>query len=153
MMSRSRRRYRCAMARIAFFEAEPPDPPPGVLYRALREDVRFPLVALDAGAEGEYVVVHSDGAPLGEQGVTLINPFEVAAADDDAFLAAWHEAREALTPFRGYLGTRLHRAEDAPLRFVNVARWSSPLMFAKAIQAAGVALPFPSWPALYQVRA
>jgi hypothetical protein len=39
---------------------------------------------------------------------------------------------------------------------VNIARWSSPLMFSQAIErpefreAAG-ALPFPSHPALYQV--
>jgi hypothetical protein len=130
----------------------------GVLYRALREDVAFRFAAItDApvatgfpARAGEYEVVHEDGAPNGREGVTLINPFEVPADAEERFLAGWHEIRRALSAQRGYLGTRLHRG-DAALRFVNVARWSSPLMFARAIRAVDASLPFTAHPALYLV--
>ena len=104
-----------------------------------------------------YEAVHEDGAPDGADGVVLINPFEVPADADEAFLTAWHRARELLAAQAGYLGTRLHRSlGPADFRFVNVARWSSPLMFAQAVgrpefQQAATAMPFASHPALYQV--
>jgi hypothetical protein len=53
---------------------------------------------------------------------------------------------------QGYHGTRLHRSlTPADFRFVNIARWSSPLMFARALEFtdAAAAMPFPSHPALY----
>ena len=84
-----------------------------------------------------------------EGGVTLINAFEVPDGEDDAFLAGWDGARATLAEQQGYLGTRLHRALGAAeFRFVNVARWSSPLMFARALgrpafQAGGAAHPLP----------
>jgi heme oxygenase (mycobilin-producing) len=143
-----------------------------VLYRALRADVDFRFVEIGAadvpppatGAfpahGGLYEVVREDATPDVEGGVVLINPFEVAAADDERFLAGWDDARGALAGRQGYLGTRLHRAAGAAdFRFVDVARWSSPLMVARALQRpdfqrAAEALPFPSHPALYQpVRA
>jgi hypothetical protein len=131
----------------------------GVLYRALREDVGFRFVAVTRAPapagfpsrSGEYEVVHADGAPDGREGVTLVNPFEVPAGLDERFLAGWHGVRDALAAQRGYLGTRLHRSDDAELRFVNVARWSSPLMFARALRSVDAALPFVSHPALYLV--
>jgi heme-degrading monooxygenase HmoA len=83
--------------------------------------------------------------------VTLINPFEVPAGADERFLAGWHGVRDALATQRGYLGSRLHRSDDADLRFVNVARWSSPLMFARALNAVDATTPFTSYPALYLV--
>jgi heme-degrading monooxygenase HmoA len=104
-----------------------------------------------------YEVVHEDGAPDGTEGVILINAFEVPADADEPFLAGWMRARELLAAAPGYLGTRLHRSlGPADFRFVNVARWSSPLAFSRAVAdpqfartAAG--LPFPAHPALYQV--
>lgn len=151
------------------------------LHRALRQDVDFRFVnvarvesvdtwraaiADPAFPGGElpfpahpalYEVVHQDGAPDGAGGVVLINLFEVPAGADEEFLAGWNAAREALAGRPGYLGTRLHRSlGPADLRFVNVARWSSPLMFARATErpqfreAAG-ALPFASHPALYSI--
>ncbi|HKR97870.1 MAG TPA: antibiotic biosynthesis monooxygenase [Candidatus Dormibacteraeota bacterium] len=57
----------------------------------------------------------------------------------------------------GYLGTRLHRSVGpADFRFVNIARWSSPLAFTKAVQRPGfqeaaAAMSCASHPALYQV--
>jgi heme oxygenase (mycobilin-producing) len=151
------------------------------LHRALREDADFRFVNVarvesvaawrDAVADpafpgramgfashpGLYEVAHEDGTPPPEGGVVLINPFEVPDGADDEFLTAWDSARGAVTGQRGYLGTRLHRAlGPADFRFVNVARWSSPLMFAQAtqrpeFQQAAAAMPFTSHPALYTV--
>jgi hypothetical protein len=129
----------------------------GVLYRALRDDAAFPFVRIAADPAGSYEVVREEGSPEGDDGgVTLINPFEVDASDDERFLAGWEAARAVMARQRGYLGTRLHRATGpADFRFVNQARWSSPLMFHRATQDpefrhAGAAMPFPSHPALYQ---
>jgi heme-degrading monooxygenase HmoA len=104
-----------------------------------------------------YEVVREDGTPDVAGGVVLINPFEVPPDEDERFLAGWDRARETLAPQRGYLGTRLHRSlGPADFRFVNIARWSSPLAFAKAadqpdFREAAAAMPFRSHPALYQV--
>ena len=133
-----------------------------VLYRALRADVDFRFVAVapvspGAAQPNRYEVVHEEGAPDGSEGVTLINPFEVPDGEDERFVAGWERARAALADQRGYLGTRLHRSVgEADLRFVNLARWSSPLMFARATQRpefreAGAAIPFRAHPALYSV--
>lgn len=151
------------------------------LHRALRPDVAFRFVNVarvdspqawkDAVSDpafpggklpfkahpGLYEVVREDGDLDGDGGVILINPFEVPADADERFLGPWEQARDALVQQRGYLGTRLHRSQaPADFRFVNVARWSSPLMFAKALerpefQQAAAAMPFSSHPALYQV--
>jgi heme-degrading monooxygenase HmoA len=151
------------------------------LHRALRGDAefRFVNVALVESAEawrraigdaelpgatgqfkahsGLYEVVHEDGVPEGPGGVILINPFEVPTSDDERFLAGWDRARQVLATQRGYLGTRLHRSlAAARFRYVNIARWSSPLMFSRAVQRpelqqAAAAMPFRSHPALYQV--
>jgi heme-degrading monooxygenase HmoA len=141
----------------------------GTLHRALREDVAFRFVEVGtadsapaasgefASHPGVYEVVHEDGEPAGSGGVVLINPFEVPAGEDRAFLAGWGRARDALAGEHGYLGTRLHRsAGPADFRFVNVARWSSPLMFARAtgrpeFLETAQAMPFASHPALYTV--
>jgi heme-degrading monooxygenase HmoA len=133
-----------------------------VLYRALRADVDFRFVAVtrvddDSSAPARYETVHEEGAPDGSEGVTLIDPFEVPAGEDERFVAGWERARAALADQRGYLGTRLHRSVgDSPFRFVNLARWSSPLMFARATQrpefrAAGAGVPYTAHPALYSV--
>ena len=110
-----------------------------------------------AAHPGLYEVVHADGTPDGTDGVILINAFEVPADDDERFVTGWHRARDLLANQPGYLGTRLHRSlGPADFRFVNIARWSSPLAFAKAVeqpafQEAAAAMPFASHPALYQV--
>jgi heme oxygenase (mycobilin-producing) len=146
-----------------FLAAWRPAAPGAVLYCALRADVDFRFVAVGEGTTptefrahaGLYDVVHADGTPDVAGGVVLVNPFEVPEGDDERFLAGWERARAALTRQRGYLGTRLHRsAGPADFRYVNLARWSSPLMFARAMaepgfQEAARALPFASHPALY----
>jgi heme-degrading monooxygenase HmoA len=137
----------------------------GVLHRALREDADFRFAALgrdDPAATpfrshaAWYEVTHEDGAPAGAEGVVLINAFEVPPDGDEAFLIGWDAAREYLAARPGYQGTRLHRSLEpaADFRFVNVARWSSPLAFSKAVGSQafreGVgAVPFASHPALY----
>jgi hypothetical protein len=117
----------------------------GVLHRALRDDVPFRFVAL-GGAGERYDVVLEAGTPDVEGGVVLIEPF----------LAAWGRLRAARAEQRGYLGTRLYRSVAAAAEpgFVDVTRWSSPLMFARAsalpdVEQATAAMPFASQPALY----
>jgi hypothetical protein len=109
-----------------------------VLYRALRDDVDF-----------RFVEIGEDGAPdTTDGGCVLIEPFVVPAAEDERFLAAWERRREALTGRRGYLGAQLLRP-DGDFRFVDVTRWSSPLMHFRASREVEP-LPFRSSPALYQ---
>jgi heme-degrading monooxygenase HmoA len=136
-----------------------------VLLRALRADVDFRFVSvaseepLDAtpfpGHRGAYEVVREDGAPDTRGGVVLVEPFEVPPAGDEPFLAAWDGARAAVSRQQGQLGARLHRsAGAADFRFVHIGRWSSPLMFARALKRpeiadAATAMRFPSRPALY----
>jgi heme-degrading monooxygenase HmoA len=128
----------------------------GVLYRALRDDVDFRFVAI-APQGGVYEVVHEDGEPDGADGVTLVNPFEVPDGEDATFVPGWERVTATLADQRGYLGTRLHRAaRDADFRFVHLARWSSPLMFARATQRpafleASAEVPYRRHPALYSV--
>jgi hypothetical protein len=121
----------------------------GVLYRALRPDVDFRFVSVGEG-DGYEVVREHGTAGWGRisGGVVLIDPFEVPAGEDDAFLAGWDDARAVLAEQQGYLGARLYRASGpADFRFVDLTRWSSPLMVQRAV-AKGI--PVPSRPALYQ---
>jgi heme-degrading monooxygenase HmoA len=98
--------------------------------------------------------VREDGAPDGRDAVVLINAF---SEEDQRFLTGWDRARDMLAAQPGYLGTRLHRSlGPADFRFVNIARWSTPLAFSNAVarpafQQAAAAMPFVSHPALYEV--
>jgi len=155
---------------IELFEVEPAADagfvaawPGGRLYRALREDAEFRFVAVGASGappafrshRADYETVDEDGAPDGDEGVLLVSPFAVPDGADAAFLAGWREVRTARAAQRGYQGARLHRSVGpAGFRFVDVARWSSPLALARAtgsldVRAATGELPFPSHPALY----
>jgi heme-degrading monooxygenase HmoA len=127
-------------------------------WKEASSDPAFPAASMPFPAHpGLYEVVREDATPDVDGGVVLINPFEVPDGEGDRFLAGWDRARDALAEQRGYLGTRLHRSlGPADFQFVNVARWSSPLMFARALarpefQRAAEAMPFPAHPALYQV--
>ena len=136
------------------------------LFRALRSDVDHRYVDIArvdatrgpfASHPGLYEVVHDEGTPDGAGGVVLINPFEVPAGEDERFVAAWERVRALRGGQRGYLGTRLHRSLGAAdFRYVDVARWSSPLMIFRAsqqpeVRQAGAGLPYPAHPALYSV--
>ena len=130
------------MTRITLYATEPEDDAAGVLYRALRPDVDFRFVSV---AEGDgYEVVREHGAADTPGGVVLIDPFEVPAGEDDAFLAGWDDARAVLAQQQGYLGARLYRATGpADFRFVDLARWSSPLMVQRAGARGSPFLPAP----------
>lgn len=69
--------------------------------------------------------------------VTLINPFEVAAAQEAAFVESWKQTAAVFADKPGYLDTRLHQSIDAAarFRFVNVAHWSSAEAWAEAMKA------------------
>ena len=130
------------------------------LYRALRADVHFRFVAISEGIAdvpfrahtSRYEVVRVHGTPDVEGGVVLIDPIEVPATEDERFVSTWEGAQAVLAHRRGYLGARLYRSiEPSDFRFVEVARWSSPLMVARAEREPDhPTTPFPSHPALYQ---
>jgi heme-degrading monooxygenase HmoA len=131
---------------------------PATLFRALRSDVRFRFVAVEPvdspqDQENVYDVVREHGTPDVEGGVVMISPFEVPDDEDERLLARWDGARAVLERQRGYLGARLHRSVGpADFRFVDIARWSSPLMVARARNEPSfqqAAIQFPSHPALY----
>lgn len=110
------------MTCIRLLAGEPP-PGDGVLYRAWRDDVTFRYVAI---AQGDgYEVVHEDGEPDGGDGTAVIAVY----AGGEGFLEDWRAVRDALATHRGYLGTRLYRGAGG---FVELARWSSPLMYSRA---------------------
>jgi heme-degrading monooxygenase HmoA len=71
--------------------------------------------------------------------VTLINAFEVPAADADAFVAAWQHARDYLRAQPGYIDTVLHQSitPAAEFQFVNVAHWQTAEDFIAATQTPG----------------
>lgn len=88
--------------------------------------------------------------------IVLINSFEVPAGEDEAFLRGWEGAQKFLSSQEGYLSTKLHRSisPTADFRFVNVARWRSPLAFQAAIAAPAfpaAAVPFDFHASLYEV--
>ncbi len=159
------------------------DATPGrrTLLRALREDATLRWVAVtrvdapepatgrarepapaagpraSAAHAGAYEVVHDEGAVDGEGGVVLIVAFQVPEADDERFREGWEAARAQDALQRGRLGGRLYRSlGPAHLRWVQMDRWSSPLMVHRArrqpeVRRAAPALALPSHTALYQV--
>jgi hypothetical protein len=137
--------------RIAFAEHEPPGD--GEHHRALRDDVRFRYVTI--GGDGpEYELVHQDGTVDIEGGVLLIGAYAVPPGGDAAFLEQWRAVRAVLGGQRGYLGARLLRAvADTPWRWAATLRWSSPLMYARALALPELpAVGFPGELALYVPR-
>ena len=162
-------------ARISFFAVEAGDDDdafvaglgvPATLLRALREDVAFRFVEIareppgeapDATHTARYEVLREDGDVDGAGGTVFVEPFEVRSGGDEGFLAGWERVHDLHAAQPGYLGSRLYRgAGPTDFGFVAVARWSSPLLFARAakrpeIHEAAAALPFASHPALYQV--
>ena len=124
-----------------------------VLHRALRRDVdpRFVSLArvlsrpaLEAVisdpaypglATSLYEVVREHGTPGVEGGVVLVDPITSPDGEDERLLEDWDRSRAVLGEQQGYLGTRLHRrVGSSGFRFVDIARWSSPLMFARALR-------------------
>lgn len=88
--------------------------------------------------------------------VVLINAFEVAVADDEAFLQGWERARNSLRTQDGHLSTQLHKSISpaAEFRFVNVARWQSEGAFRVATarpEFSSRAVPYAFHASLYTV--
>ena len=67
--------------------------------------------------------------------VTLINPFEVPAGEDEQFIAGWERATptSASSPATSHQPAPQRRDRDPDFRFVNVARWASAEAFTAAI--------------------
>jgi heme-degrading monooxygenase HmoA len=101
------------------------------------------------------VIASSERLTAPRTSVTLINPFEVPAGQDDTFIAGWQQANDYLSKRPGYLATSLHRSvgPDPDFRFVNVAHWASAEAFTAAITApefrAAAEIRYPAHPALY----
>jgi hypothetical protein len=127
----------------------------GVRYRAWREDVRFRFVVLapaSGAPDAAYEAVREEGDVDGSGGATAIAFFAVPDDADQPFRAAWDAAHAELAGRRGHLGTRLYRAcGPSPYRFVELTRWSSPLMVARAqAQGGRPPVPFTAYRALYE---
>jgi hypothetical protein len=85
----------------------------GDLFRAIRDDVRCRFVAVTPG--GAYELVREDGSDDVSGGVVLVH--------------RWDVAPDLPTGRRGYIGSRLYRGAEG---YVEIARWSSPLMVFRA---------------------
>ncbi|MBV9656190.1 MAG: antibiotic biosynthesis monooxygenase [Acetobacteraceae bacterium] len=90
--------------------------------------------------------------------VVLINPFEIPAGEEEAFLGFWRETAEQVKQQPGFIGTRLHRSlkPDARFRFVNVAIWESEEAYHGAFRRVEIREQQPgvrASPALYEVAA
>ncbi len=105
------------------------------MLRALRDDVPIPVWVFSTAAVGPesvpYEVMAEDGDVDGAGGVRLVELFA-----DASELTAWAALHALLRDRQGYLGTRVHRgAAD----LVALLRWSSPLMYQRALQQPEVA--------------
>ena len=70
----------------------------------------------------------------GNQPVTLINAFTVALHESDRFLRRWKDNARIMASQPGFIRAPMYKSlvEDAELRFINVAEWSSGETLAKA---------------------
>ena len=64
--------------------------------------------------------------------VVLMNQFNVAPEDVEAFLAVWADAAAFMKQQPGFISTQLHRGTAGSCTFMNVAVWES----AKALHEA-----------------
>ena len=138
----------------------------GTMHRALREDAQFRFVDVaHAGAPelpdgstgfpahpGVYEAIRSDGRPDVAGGVLRIEVLEVPDAGERIV----ERSVDVVTQQQGWIGRRLYRAvAPAEFAFVEITRWSSPLMLARASTrpefAEATATPYRSHAALYTV--
>jgi len=108
---------------------------PGLVLRALRDDVPVPVWVFSAAAvapeSAAYELIAEDGDVDGAGGVRLVELFA-----DTAELTAWAAVHALLGARQGYLGTRVYRGETD---LVALLRWSSPLMYQRALQQPEIA--------------
>src|SRR5262245_19106748 len=80
----------------------------------------------------------SNQIPLSEarvvEPVTLINAFTVPLHEAERFLRRWKDKARIMAGQPGFIRARMYKSlvEDAELRFINVAEWSSGETLAKA---------------------
>ena len=74
--------------------------------------------------------------------ITTIVHFEVPDENVGRFLSVWQRAREQMVEQPGVVDGVFHRGidEDAPFRFINVARWESAEALASGLRATAEAL-------------
>jgi len=80
----------------------------------------------------------SAGPSPNSQSIFFITTCEMDDRESDRFLAQFDRASAFLREQNGFLGFRLLKAHDpvAPIRFVNIARWSSIEDFVRAFSSA-----------------
>jgi len=80
----------------------------------------------------------SNQVPLSEapvvEPVTLINAFTVPPHEAERFLRRWKDNARIMADQPGFIRARMYKSlvEDAELRFINMAEWSSGEALAKA---------------------
>jgi heme-degrading monooxygenase HmoA len=100
----------------------------------------------------------NDGKP-----VTLINVFEIASADLDAFVAQWEERAALMRTKPGFRSFHLYRAlsSDARFQLVNVAEWdteedlraaTSDDRFQASVQASASKFEITAHPGVYRTQ-
>ena len=64
--------------------------------------------------------------------VVLVNPFTLAAADEQTFLKAWQDDAVFMKRQPGFISTQLHRAIGESPTYLNYAVWESTAHFRAA---------------------
>lgn len=66
--------------------------------------------------------------------IVLMNVFTIAAADEEALVAAWKHDADFMREQSGYISTQLHKAIAGSPTFINHAIWESVESFRNAFQ-------------------
>jgi heme-degrading monooxygenase HmoA len=93
--------------------------------------------------------------------VTLINVFEIATADLEAFVAQWEKRAALMRAKPGFRSFHLYRAlsSDARFQLINVAEWdteedlraaTSDDQFRASVQASSARFDVSAYPAVYR---
>ena len=93
---------------------------------------------------------------MNEQGVVLINAFEVPSGEDRSFLAGWERTHDFLLGQPGYRSSQLHKStqSSADFRYVNVSVWDSEQAFRAAtsrLEFHDLSMEYPLHSSLYEV--
>jgi len=97
------------------------------------------------------------------QPVTLINVFEIAIADLEAFVVQWEKRAALMRTKPGFRSFRLYRAlsSDARFQLINVAEWdteqdlraaTSDDQFRASVQASSAPFDVSAYPAVYRTE-
>ncbi len=94
----------------------------------------------------DHVGVREQLGDQGEGPVTLINIFNVDAADVDQLMAAWESDARFLMEQPGYISTQLHRGIAGSTTFLNYAVWESVAHFRNAFTSPGFQAKLAAYP-------